>query len=203
MLPSRSTLRGWDPGSLTTSAGAIDSGADSIADAVKGIDTACNRMPETRAWAGPSHDAAWAIFGRANRDAPTFFDDADAIASVLRTGGGAIGAVRTVLLDTADQIDHGPLNVTDQWIVLIDPLRMSAEGLEHLAQAEQATINGTLTAVGDADDAVADGVAAAGAQVRFRRGGPCGIIATGLMRTASLAVSQSLFFVPSQNVLSR
>ena len=65
MLPSRPTLRSWNPESLTTSATAITARAESVAAAVRGINDACGRLPETQAWSGRSHDAAEAMFGRA------------------------------------------------------------------------------------------------------------------------------------------
>jgi hypothetical protein len=175
MLPSRPTLRSWNPDSLTTSAGAIDAGALSVSGAVKGIETECQSMPQAGSWSGRSHEAALEMFRRASIDASTFSEYANAVGSALRSGSGAIGAARTVLLNTADQVDQGPLNVTDQWVVLIDPVRMSAEQLallEQLARAEQATINGMLTTVGDVDEAVANAVVAAGSRFGFVEAGP-------------------------------
>ena len=175
MLPSRPTLRGWNPDSLTTSAAAITSSADSMADAVKGIDDACHRMPETKAWSGRSHQAASAMFGRADRDASTFSAYAKDLAAALQHGAETIGPARATLLNKADQVDAGPLTVTDQWVVLIDPVRMSAEDLaelEELARSEQEAINGLLTAVGDADDATANAVVAAGNTFGFVEAGP-------------------------------
>ncbi len=66
------------------------------------------------------------------------------------------------------------MNVTDQWVVLIDPVRMSAEEmakLQELARTEQATINEMLTAVGDADDETANAVAAAGSRFGYAESG--------------------------------
>jgi hypothetical protein len=175
MLPSRPTLRGWNPDSLTTSAESITAKARSVSDAVTGIDDACQRMPETQAWSGRSHDAASAMFGRASRHATSFSEYANGVASALRTGADAIGPARTALLNAADQVDAGPLNVTDQWVVLIDPVKMSAEDmaeLEKLARSEQESINAMLMAVGDGDDATANAVAAAGGKFGFAEAGP-------------------------------
>ena len=175
MLPSRSTLRGWNPDSLTASAAAITAGATGVADAVKGLDDACHRMPETKAWSGRSQQAASAMFGRAERDASTFAGYAHDLAEALRRGSATIGPARAALLNKADQVDAGPFEVTDQWVVLIDPVRTSAEEmskLEALARAEQEAINGLLSAVGDADDASANAVVAAGNKRGFAEGGP-------------------------------
>ncbi|WP_286149191.1 hypothetical protein [Mycobacterium sp. IS-1496] len=142
---------------------------------MKGIDSACGRMPEARAWEGRSHEAASAMFGRANTDATELSEYAHAVASALRNGSSAIGAARNALLNKADQVDAGPLSVTDQWVVLIDPVRMSEEDLadlEKLAAAEQGEINDLLTAVGDADDDLATAVTAAGGQFGFVESGP-------------------------------
>jgi uncharacterized protein YukE len=175
MLPSRPTLQGWNPDSLTASAAAITSGATTVSTAVKGIDDACHRMPETKAWSGRSQKAASAMFERAERYASTFSDYANDMAAALQHGSGTIGPARAALLNKADQVDAGPLRVTDQWVVLIDPVRMSADDLaklETLARSEQEAINGMLTAVGDADDATANAVVAAGKEHGFVEAGP-------------------------------
>ena len=83
----------------------------------------------------------------------------------LTNGAGAIGGARASLLAKADQVDAGPLSVSDQWVVLVDPVRMSAEAmaeLQALAMEEQGVVNTLLIAVGDADDATANAIAAAG-----------------------------------------
>jgi hypothetical protein len=146
-----------------------------VSTAVKGIDDACQRMPETKAWSGRSHKAAAAMFGRAERDASAFAEYAKGMAAALERGSGTIGPARAALLSKADQVDAGPLSVNDQWVVLIDPVRMSAEDLdklEALARSEQEAINGLLTAVGDADDATANAVVAAGKEFGFVEAGP-------------------------------
>lgn len=177
MLPSRPTLRGWNPDALATSADAVGAAADSVAGAVKGIDSACGRMPETRAWEGRAHEAANAMFGRANIDATELSEYAHAVSAALSNGADAIGAARAALLSKADQVDSGPLSVTDRWVVLIDPVRMSAEDfaeLEKLAADEQEAINELLSAVGDADDELARAVTAAGGRFGFVESKPSG-----------------------------
>lgn len=110
------------------------------------------------------------MFGRANKDATKLSEYARAVATALRTGSSVIGGARSALLSKADAVDAGPLNVSDQWVVLIDPVRMSAEDfaeLEKLAATEQAAINKLLTAVGDADEDTAGSVTAAGGRFGF------------------------------------
>lgn len=163
MLPNRTVLRGWNPDSLIASATAITSKVTSVADAVAQMDDTCHRMPETRAWSGRSHDAAEAMFGRAARQASTLADYATALASALRNGGETIGSARRSLLDKTDQLDAGPLIVTDEWVVLVDAVRMSQQELEDLtalARSEQRAVNRLLSAVGDADDETANAMAA-------------------------------------------
>jgi hypothetical protein len=174
MLPSRPTLRSWNPESLATSAASITVRAESVAAAVRGISDACQRMPETEAWSGRSHGAAEAMFGRAESAASKLSEYADGMAVALKNGSETIGRARAALLNKADELDAGPLNVTDQWVVLIDPVRMSAQDmakLQELADAEQATINELLTAVGDADDETANAMAAAGSQFGYAESG--------------------------------
>ncbi|ABM11901.1 hypothetical protein Mvan_1063 [Mycolicibacterium vanbaalenii PYR-1] len=51
------------------------------------------------------------------------------------------------LLSKADQVEAGPLNVTDQWVVLIDPVLASAEEmavLQEFALQEQGEIIGAF-----------------------------------------------------------
>lgn len=175
MLPSRPTLQGWNPESLSTSAAAINTGAQTVADAVSSIDEACEQMPETRAWSGESHEAASAMFGRAERDASKFLEYANGVASALGGGAESIGGARKTLLAKADELDAGPLNVSDQWVVLVDPVYMSEEEmakLQALALQEQATINAMLIAVGDADNATANAFVAAGDKFGFIESGP-------------------------------
>src|SRR5689334_5532213 len=115
MLPSRTTLRSWNPDALAASAAGIKVAAESVAGAVSGIDTACAQMPETRAWSGRSHEAASAMFVRANREASKVSEYAKAVAAAMTTGGSVIGQARAALLAKADQVDAGPLSVSDQW----------------------------------------------------------------------------------------
>lgn len=95
------------------------------------------------------------MFRRATDRASGFKNYADAFAGALERGRSSIGAARTNLLTRADEIDASGLNVTDQWVVMIDPAEMSAEQaaeLEKQAAAAQADVNELLLAVGAADD---------------------------------------------------
>lgn len=166
-MPSRSTLAGWTPDSLGATASAVTTSGRSVKDAVSGIDDALERFPDVRAWLGPAHDAAGRMFGRADADAERFSTYTDAVASALSGGAGSIGSARTALLAKAEEVDAGPLSVTDQWVVLVDPVMMSEKemaALQARARQEQGVLNEMLIAVGEADDAVAEAVVAAGAQ---------------------------------------
>ncbi|MGJ6124950.1 hypothetical protein QN239_20500 [Mycolicibacterium sp. Y3] len=132
-------------------------------------------MPETKAWSGRSHAAAAAMFQRANITATRFAGYTNAVSTALTEGAATIGPARSALLNKAEQVDSGELTVTDQWVVLIDPVRMSADKfaqLQALAAQEQAAINGMLGAVGDADDATANALIAAGHEFGFVEPGP-------------------------------
>jgi hypothetical protein len=135
-----------------------------VYEAVRDLDDGIDRMPESRAWSGQAHDAANAMFGRATRTSSDFAHYTEAVADALSAGGGAISAARTALLNHADEIDRGELTVNDMWVVLIKPLRVSAEkaaSLQARAATEQAEINRLLAALGEADDATAQKVQAA------------------------------------------
>jgi hypothetical protein len=95
------------------------------------------------------------MFRRATERSSSLRTYAEAFAQALQSGSAVIGKARTELLMRAEEVDSGPLNVTDQWVVMIDPAAMSAqraEELQRLATAEQSEINELLTAVGNADD---------------------------------------------------
>ncbi|WP_395309916.1 hypothetical protein V4U86_03545 [Mycobacterium sp. AMU20-3851] len=95
------------------------------------------------------------MFSRATDRGSAFKNYAEAFADALRSGSARIGSARSQLLAEAETIDASPLNVTDQWVVLIDPASMSAERAAQLqgeAKVAQAEINELLTAVGLADD---------------------------------------------------
>lgn len=165
MLPSRSRLESWNPDSLTFTGKAIQERGRTVADAVMTLSTNIATMPDTKAWSGDAHDAATGMFERADTQTQSFSAYTDALAKALSEGAGAIGGARTALLDKADQIDMtGQLYVSEQWVVLITGAKMTLEDaaeLERRAQAEQATVNRLLLAVGEADDATADSLTAA------------------------------------------
>lgn len=158
-------MESWNPDSLTAGAKAVGVGGDAVRDAVSGIRDGCERLPEVRAWSGTAHDAATGMFGRADTKAEQFARYTSAVAKALDGGAESIGRARRTLLDKADEVDAGPLNVTDQWVVLIDPVYMSEEEmtkLQVLARQEQSAVNTLLVAVGEADSATADAIIAAG-----------------------------------------
>lgn len=120
-------------------------------------------MPEAEAWAGQAHEAAGKMFFRATTKASDFAHFTEAVASALLAGSATIGAARAALLNHADEIDRGELSVSDMWVVLIKPVRVSAEkaaSLQAQALHEQAEINRLLLTMGEADDTTAQRVQA-------------------------------------------
>jgi len=164
VFPSRSRLEGWNPDSLTFTGPGVRAGGEAVEQAVDRINNNLKVMPETKAWAGPAHDAATAMFDRAHQTTTRFSDCTSAIANALNEGASVIGAARKALLDKADEIDSGPLNVSEGWVVLIDPGSQTQEQITQLMNqvtTAQAAINTLLVAVGDADASTADKVMAA------------------------------------------
>lgn len=158
-----------------------------------GVDDACEWLPEVRAWSGPAHDAAGAMFGRADVEASRFSRYAGAVAMALGNGAESLGNARSALLGKAAEVDAGPLSVTDQWVVLIDPVYASEEEmaeLQALALREQGEVNGLLAAVGDADDAAADAVLAAGEGFGFVEPGPATDVADLMLASAQRPADQ-------------
>ncbi|MDG5483007.1 hypothetical protein [Mycolicibacterium gadium] len=158
MIPSRSQLRTWNPDAAENGSSALSDAGLAVYRAVRNLDDGCDRMSEARAWGGPAHDAAAAMFHRATDASSKFSHYTEGVAAALSKGAVAISAARTALLNHADAVDRGELFVNDMWVVLIKPARVSAEkaaDLQAAAKAEQAEINRLLTAVGDADDTTA------------------------------------------------
>jgi hypothetical protein len=170
MLPTRSRLQSWNPDSVEPAASALSDAGLAVYTAVRTLDEGCDRMPEARAWDGPAHDAATQMFRRATDASSTFSHYTEAVAAALSKGAVRISSARTALLNRADDVDRGELSVSDMWVVLIKPARVSAEkadSLQAAAQAEQVEINRLLTALGDADSATASQVQAAAQHFGF------------------------------------
>lgn len=158
MLPSRSQLQSWNPDAAEHGASALSGAGLAVYSAVRYLDDGCDRMSEARAWDGPAHEAAAAMFHRATETSSKFSHYTEGVAAALLKGAVAIGAARTALLNHADEVDRGELFVNDMWVVLIRPARVSAEkaaSLHAAAKTEQAEINRLLNAVGDADQSTA------------------------------------------------
>lgn len=155
MLPSRSRLQSWNPESLLSAATTLRNAGGSIYQVVLALDDRIDRMPEARGWAGEAHGAAADLFRRATSRSSTFKNYADAFARALEAGSASIGSARTTLLSKADDIDSGSLNVTDQWVVMIDPAEMSAHKAAELqmqAQTAQTEVNELLLELDSADE---------------------------------------------------
>ena len=159
MLPTRSRLHSWNPDSLGPAATVLSEAGFAVYTAVRTLDEGCDRMPEARAWDGPAHDAATQMFRRATDASSTFNHYTEGVAAALSKGAVSISAARSALLGHAADVDRGELSVTDTWVVLIKPARVSEEKAVSLlaaAKAEQVEINRLLTALGDADSETAD-----------------------------------------------
>ena len=115
------------------------------------------------------------MFRRATQQTSRFTHYTEGVATALKKGSGSIGGARTSLLNRADEVDRGELSVSDMWVVLIKPARVSAEkaaSLQAQAKAEQAEISRLLVAVGDADNGTAEMVQAAAKDFGFALPGP-------------------------------
>jgi hypothetical protein len=153
----------------------MSAAGQSVYSATRNLDDGCDRMPEARAWDGPAHKAASAMFIRATDTASRLSHYTEAVAAVLSKGAGVIGGARSALLHHADEVDRGELSVTDMWVVLIKPARVSAEKsaiLQDRAKAEQAEINRLLVALGDADGGTAARIQATANTFGFSLPGP-------------------------------
>lgn len=175
MLPSRLRLQGWNPESLSPAASALSDAGEAIYEAARNLDDGCDQMPEAQGWSGRAHDAATHMFRRATDKTSEFSTYTEGVATALATGSGSIGFARSSLLAQAEDVDRGELSVSDMWVVLIKPARVSAEkaaSLQAQAKAEQAEINRLLVVVGDADNGTAAKVQAAAGAFGFALPGP-------------------------------
>ncbi|UPW07628.1 hypothetical protein M1C59_16310 [Gordonia terrae] len=164
MLPTRSQLTGWDPAALVGGGESIDTAGTSAESAVESVHIACQNLPTLSAWTGESHDAGTAAFRRANNTATAVASFAASVGSALCTGAYTLGKARTDLLVKADAVDAGRLWVTDAWVVLIDPIELTleeADGLAEEANRHQGEVNRLLLAVDAADDSVAQAIQSA------------------------------------------
>lgn len=190
MLPSRPRLEGWSPESLVSAGATVAAAGAAILDGVSKLATNIAAMADSEGWAGSAHDAANNMFGRASVSTTSYRDYLAAVGSSLANGAEAIGAARKALLDRADEVDQGPLNVSDSWVVLIDPGSQTAEEMAVLlaqAATEQSAINGLLIAVGNADSKAAESVLASakpfGFEIPTTQGLP-GLMVPGSQRPA-------------------
>ncbi|WP_234827582.1 hypothetical protein [Mycolicibacterium neoaurum] len=148
----------------------MDDAGQSVYKAIRDLDERIDAMPESSAWSGQAHDAASSMFRRATDTASNLAHYSEAVATAFDRGSGSIGGARTSLLSHADEIDAGELQVTDMWVVIIKPARVSAEKAAALlaqAQTEQIEINRLLVALGDADNATASAVQSAAQHFGF------------------------------------
>lgn len=115
------------------------------------------------------------MFRRATDKSSTLARYTEAVCTALQSGAGSIGGARAALLSHADEVDKGELSVSNMWVVLIKPARVTADkaaSLQAQAQTEQKEINRLLVAVGDADDGTAAKVQAAAKDFGFTLPGP-------------------------------
>ncbi|KKW62622.1 hypothetical protein AAV95_21385 [Mycolicibacterium elephantis] len=193
MLPTRSTLESWRPDLLWAASASVGAAGDAVRAAVSSVDDACGRLPEARAWAGTAQNAAEEMFGRADVVAEQFSNYADAVATAIGDGAALLDSVRGELLAKANELDAGPLNVTDSWVVQIDSRYVSEEEmaeLQTLALREQEALNAMLIAVTEADDAMADAVLNAGKGFGFVEPGPPTDVGDMMLATASRPVDR-------------
>ena len=74
-----------------------------------------------------------------------FFTDFQALADELQRGAVLLEEMLTPehpIWDKADEIDRGPLNVSEGWVVLIDPGSQSAEQIAHAVRDWRGAIFG-------------------------------------------------------------
>lgn len=170
MLPSRTRLESWDVASLPGNGRAVASAGQKVEDAVNAVSTACATLPEMKAWSGTSHDAADGMFRRAAKAGATISDYSDDFGSALNTRSYPLLHAKDSLLADAREIEQGDLWVTDQWVVLIRPIPMTADKakvLRTLQEQEQGDLNRRLISVDAADTDLAGGLLESAKQYGF------------------------------------
>ncbi|RDI35729.1 hypothetical protein DEU38_101207 [Rhodococcus sp. AG1013] len=164
MIPSRTRLSSWTLDALASGAQVLRERGTRVEDAAVSVDARCNDLPEMRAWDGVAQVAAADAFGRAKRKAADVHDLASALAAAMEQGFYGLSAAKSSLLGRVAELEAGPFEVSDRWVVTLKPIEMSAESAaELIAQrnAHQANLNPLMFAVGRADDELSDAMRAA------------------------------------------
>ncbi|CAM2786169.1 hypothetical protein RHDE110596_01200 [Prescottella defluvii] len=167
MIPSRTRLSSWNFDALVPGQRTLRERGVRVEDAAVSIEGRCNDLPEIRAWDGVAQAAAADAFGRAKRKAADVHDLASALADAMEQGFHALTAAKSSLLNRVAELEAGPFEVSDRWVVTLKPSEMSAEAaVELIAQrnSEQLDLNPLVTAVGRVDDELSDALRAAAAK---------------------------------------
>ncbi|MBC7301572.1 MAG: hypothetical protein H5T78_11510 [Nocardia sp.] len=156
MIPSRPRLASWNLGNLLETKKNVWQSGQDVEMAVHMLRADCNNLPDLRAWSGASHDAAAAMLARTAQQAAFFGDVADSTMAVIDTYYNSMASARGRIDTLVSTIDSGPLNVSEKWVVLLDPEPMDAERLKVLRVAQSAfqeQLNPLVTELGQIDDA--------------------------------------------------
>lgn len=159
MIPTRTRLNSWNLGTLLDNKKTLWQAGQDIEMAVHSLRSDCDSLPELRAWSGESHDAAVSMLARTARHAAFFGDIADDATGILDSYYHWLVSVRDRINTLAASIEGGPLYVSDQWIVLLDPEPMDAQRTEVLRKAQngfQQQINPLITELGQVEDQTVD-----------------------------------------------
>jgi len=175
MIPSRTRLSSWTFDALSAGAQALRERGTGLEDAAVSIEARCNDLPEIRAWDGVAQVAAADAFGRAKRKAADVHDLTSALGAAMEQGFYGLSAAKNALLGRVADLEAGPFEVSDRWVVTLKPIEMSAElAAELIAQrnAHQTDLNPLMFAMGRADDELSDALRAAASKYGLAESDP-------------------------------
>lgn len=156
MIPRQFLLREWDPSSMhghdiAERGRRIETTLDTLAVAVR-------ELSSSKSWSGPAHDTAAEAFAHIRTAGRTIAAHAERFERSLHRAADDVARARTDALTHVAELTRSPLWVSDIWVVLIDPVPLTAEQIGELRIAQQraqSEINELIVAVGQADRAQA------------------------------------------------
>lgn len=164
MIPLKSVYESWDIAGLMGESRTVAAAGDDLERAIYDLRADVSTMPETRAWEGEGHNAADEMFGRADSHARFFDSIANGssqngshvgVAGVLSQAFHTLSSVKERLDSAVKMIELGPLNISDQWVVLINGEEMTQaryEALQRIQKAFQDKLNPLLVELSAADE---------------------------------------------------
>ncbi|WP_330178980.1 hypothetical protein OHB26_20985 [Nocardia sp. NBC_01503] len=148
-IPKRSVFATWDINGLQDKAKQVLQAGQDIELAVHTLRNNCLNMPEMKTWDGEGHTAAVDMLTRTAKNATEFADIAynsgtfghQGVGNVVDLAFHSLSSLKPRLDAMVENIEKGPLEVSDQWVVLLKSGPMDDARFQVLKQAQTAWQN--------------------------------------------------------------